>query len=525
MTLLCIADQDPKTVDLVGESLAPLAPRIVHADCVDATRTAFEQNDFDLLVLSHDLPGGSSVDLMKLILETRPQLPILLLTDKSKELEAVRTLDLGITAYVARTPDIDISEQIYSFVHHMFFRLEQWRRQRDTDEALRSSERKYRNLVKTAPVCIHEIDLDGRLISMNPAGLRMMGVEEEEQIFGLRYLDVPVDEDKERIAALMDKAREGVGSTFEFGVRAGEQSLYFESSFQPVFDESGAVVKLMGVTKDITERVRAENHLRAARADAERARMEAEVARREAERANAAKSEFLAAMSHDLRTPLNAIIGFSEIMQSEMFGPLGNSRYHDYLEDIHNSGHLLVSLINDILDISRIEAGKYTMTPERIVLPSLVESCFRQVGLMALQAGVDLRVAGDDSLPEVFADKRAMIQIVNNLLTNAVKYAPDGGSVRVHLFQCGNDTVEIRVSDSGPGMSACEIATALAPFERINSKQSRKHEGSGLGLYLSANLARLNGGTLRISSERNKGTTVIVTLPLPAPELQYANAG
>lgn len=525
MTLLCIADQDPKTVDLVRGSLASLAPRIVYADCVDATSTAFEQNDFDLLVLSHDLLGGSSMDLVKQILDTKPQLPILILTDKSKELEAVRILDLGITAYVVRAADTDISAQIYSFVRHMFFRLEQWRRQRDTDEALRCSERRYRNLVKTAPVCIHEIDLEGKLISVNPAGLKLIGVEDEAQIIGLRYLDFPIDEDKERIAALVDKARQGTGSVFEFRVRTGELSLHFESSVQPVFDDAGSVVKLVGVTKDITERVRAEDRLRAARVDAERARMEAEQARMEAERANAAKSEFLAAMSHDLRTPLNAIIGFSEIMQSEVFGPLGDARYRGYLDDIHYSGHLLVSLINDILDISRIEAGKYKMMPERVLLPNLIETCFRHVGPMASKAGVDLRMAGDDDMPEVIADRRAMIQIVNNLLTNAVKYAPESESVSVHLLRCGNDSVEIQVSDSGPGMSAGEIETAMAPFERIDSKQSRKHEGSGLGLYLSANLARLHGGTLRIWSERNKGTTVVVSLPLPVPEQHYAKTG
>lgn len=511
MPLILVADTDTAVAEQVARALDFLAPETQHAGSVAAIKKAISGRQPDLIVLSNTLAGAGTFELVTSILECHPFVPVLLLlSDQRDQAEAVRILDLGITSFFVRSDGQQFAELLQSFTRHLLDRSERRRRQADMDCALRNSERKHKNLVKAAPICIHEIDLEGRLQSMNPAGLQMMGVEDEKLICGLNYLDVPIDEDKERIAKLMDDARLGFGSMFEFRVNAGGKILYFESSFQPVFDDEGTVVKLMGVTKDITERVNGEIHLRQAKAEAEQARQEAE-------RANLAKTEFLAAMSHDLRTPLNAIVGFSETMMSELFGPIGDTRYRGYLDDIHQSGLLLTSLINDILDISKIEAGKYTLKREQVDLVQLTETCLRQVRQIAETAGIELVLKSDGTVPDASADRRAVIQIINNLLTNAIKFSSAGSVVSVHLRGAGKDMVEVRIRDEGAGMSPEEIEVALAPFERVESAHARDKEGTGLGLFLAANLTKLHGGTLKIESAHGSGTTVIFTLPRDVP--------
>lgn len=233
-----------------------------------------------------------------------------------------------------------------------------------------------------------------------------------------------------------------------------------------------------------------------------------------AEEANRSKSEFLANMSHELRTPLNAINGFSEIMSGEMFGPLGHERYKDYVQDILGSGQHLLSLINDILDMSKIEAGKMQLQAEPLDPGELIEQCVRIMRARAEEKSITLTLEGD-RLPEIEADPRALKQVLLNLMSNAVKFTPDGGTVTLRSFDAA-DGVVLQVADTGIGISEADLPRVGRPFEQIENHHSKTHHGSGLGLALSKSLIEMQGGTLRIDSSLGKGTTVSFSLPAKA---------
>jgi len=233
-----------------------------------------------------------------------------------------------------------------------------------------------------------------------------------------------------------------------------------------------------------------------------------------AEEANQAKSKFLANMSHELRTPLNAIIGFSEIMESGMFGPLGAGKYTEYSRDIRESGQYLLDVINDILDMSKIEAGGIHLNPESVELDRILADCVRVVLGRANEKRLRLNshIAAGVTLA---ADRRALKQIVLNLLSNAVKFTPDGGAVSVHGRVRGG-MVTIAIADTGIGIPNDALGKLGRPFEQVESQLTKRHQGSGLGLAIAKSLAELHGGAMRIRSTLGAGTTVVVRLPLAA---------
>ncbi|MEM7729383.1 MAG: ATP-binding protein [Pseudomonadota bacterium] len=230
-----------------------------------------------------------------------------------------------------------------------------------------------------------------------------------------------------------------------------------------------------------------------------------------AEEANQSKSEFLANMSHELRTPLNAINGFSDIMKKEMFGPLGDPRYREYISDILFSGQHLLSLINDILDMSKIEAGKMSLNTEVVSISDIISQVLRIVRGRADENRLKL-VHDDIDAHDIEADPRAVKQVLLNLATNAIKFTPEGGVVTLEVEPKSTGII-VHVSDTGIGISEEDIARLAQPFEQIDSQHSRKHEGTGLGLALSKSLVELHGGNFSIASKLGEGTTVTFTLP------------
>jgi signal transduction histidine kinase len=234
------------------------------------------------------------------------------------------------------------------------------------------------------------------------------------------------------------------------------------------------------------------------------------IAREAADAANHAKSEFLANMSHELRTPLNAIIGFSEVIKMGMMGPL-DSRYREYAGDIFNSGGHLLNLVNEILDLSKLEVGQFELYEEEVDLTDAIQASLRLVETQAKKAKIELFSMTQPDI-RIRADGRRLRQILINILSNAVKFTRDGGQVRLTAVKTENGLV-MEIRDSGIGMMADQIAKALEPFGQIESSTSRKHEGTGLGLPLAKRLVELHGGKLTIKSEVDVGTTVTIALP------------
>jgi len=236
----------------------------------------------------------------------------------------------------------------------------------------------------------------------------------------------------------------------------------------------------------------------------------------ELKRANRSKSQFLANMSHELRTPLNAIIGFSSMMRDETHGPLGNEKYRNYTKDIYESGSHLLDIINDILDLSKIEAGKFDLQEEPVPIGDLVKSCIRIVSLKAKESEVELKTTIPESINELWIDYRTMKQIILNLLSNAVKFTPPGGKVTV-TAGIGDGSDErcfwLSIEDTGIGMTKEGMIKALDPFSQANDAFSREFGGTGLGLPLSQKMAELHGGHLSLESVIEIGTKVTIHLP------------
>ncbi len=236
-------------------------------------------------------------------------------------------------------------------------------------------------------------------------------------------------------------------------------------------------------------------------------------AKEQAEMANRAKSEFLANMSHELRTPLNAIIGFSEFIAYEFKGTLDDERYREYVEDIHRSGRHLLSLISDILDLSKIEAKEMQLRFEATVVRKVAKRCIRMVAERAREGGIELSLDISDNLPPLLADERALKQILLNLLTNATKFTPTGGSVTLIARLLADGGVQLRVTDNGIGIPTADLDRVLLPFVQLESSLARKVPGTGLGLPLVKSLVELHGGRFTLRSEFGSGTTAEVYLP------------
>jgi PAS domain S-box-containing protein len=503
---------------------------------------------------------------------------------------------------------------------------------KQAEEALRASEASLRAILDSSPECVKTIDWQGRVLDMNAAGLAMVEADSLKDVQGKSVLDL-IDPYYQAMY------RQGIATVFSGTPTQQEYEViglkgmrrWVDQSAVPLFerDDPRRVYAMLAVTRDVTERVKAEQaleekteilssilriapeatviadqslrilvfsegaskifgyvpqevigasiellipeayramharhvaafaagndmsrsmsgraELRGLRKNGEEfpaeaslsklmtahgliyaivlrdvshqnaAREELIAAKRVAEQANEAKSRFIANMSHELRTPLNAIIGFSELMVGESFGRLGDPRYREYAADIRQSGQHLLSLINDILDISRIEAGRVELREEApLEVAELIDHCMRWVRARAANAGIDLRTQIAAETPAVRGDPRRLIQILLNLISNALKFTPAGGLVTVRAGAAADGGVEITIADTGVGMSAEQIARIGEPFLQFDDSKGRRAEGTGLGVSIAKRLAELHGGALTIDSVAGEGTTATVALP------------
>ena len=256
----------------------------------------------------------------------------------------------------------------------------------------------------------------------------------------------------------------------------------------------------------------------------EEARDQALKKRFEAETANASKTAFLANMSHELRTPLNAILGFSEIISQECFGPVGSTRYREYAGDIHASGAHLLSLINDLLDVAKIEAGRMDIAPHPLDPVRVFDGALKLISVKAREKDQTLAIMVEQGAPPLYADERAVKQILINLVSNAVKFTPMGGRIEVVGGKSATGDFQIMVRDNGPGIPRDKLDMIFSPFSQVDNRFDRQAGGTGLGLALVKGLAELHGGRAWLESEFGKGCSVFVSLPAKQPDAAAAAA-
>ncbi|NQU56283.1 MAG: PAS domain S-box protein [Rhodospirillales bacterium] len=345
------------------------------------------------------------------------------------------------------------------------------------------------------------IDEKGIIESFNPAAARIFGYQPEEVIGHNVSMLIPqadrTEHDKYVLNSTLHASRIINQARDLFGQRKNGKLFPMELnvSRMPIQGQT----KFIGILHDITDRKLSEEGILLARA--------------QAEIASRAKSELLANMSHELRTPLNAIIGFSQMYMGQTFGPLGNEKYHEYALDIYDSSNHLLELINDILDVSAIEAGKLELHEDEIDLNRTIKAMIRIIRPRAKQDKIALTYLAVDAMPRLQGDERRIKQILLNILSNAVKFSQPGGQVTLKTEPSAVGGLNISVTDSGIGMNKEQTALAIEKFGQVDSGLNRKQDGTGLGLPLTIALVEQHGGTLSIQSETGVGTTVTIALP------------
>ncbi|MEE8544517.1 MAG: ATP-binding protein [Alphaproteobacteria bacterium] len=354
-------------------------------------------------------------------------------------------------------------------------------------------------ILDNAPATIYLKDTEGHFILINRQYEKRFNVTNQGvrgktvYIFGPKDMcDATTAHEREALAA-----RAAIEKEEEWDSADGVQT-YSVIKF-PVLDQSGVPTAVCGIETDITERKRAEAAL--------------QQAKDEAELANRTKSRFFANMSHELRTPLSAIIGFSKLIRAQGYGPVGSEKYLEFAADIEDSGAHLLEVINDILDLSKAEAGRLELREEAVDMARALDTCVRLVLDRALAAEIEVKQEVAPGLPHLRADEHMVIQIVLNLLSNALKFTPGGGEVRLRAVLDEGGGMELVVADTGIGIAAEDLELALTPFGQVDGSLSRQHQGTGLGLSLTNTLVELHQGRLEIASELGAGTTVTVRFP------------
>jgi PAS domain S-box-containing protein len=388
-------------------------------------------------------------------------------------------------------------------------------RNNDLSYALEVSERRRKESQRLSGVGFWELNHQAKTLywSEEIFAIYELDPEQVEPNYDI-FLSLIYEEDLERVHnAYQASVNQRTEYNIRYRVKAGGDAKWIEARGVTYYDGSDKPIRTIGTAQDISEIVDAQQQIEKSVKEKEALIQKVRDRAEEAEQANNAKSEFLAAMSHDLRTPLNAIVGFSEIMQERIFGPLGDKRYEEYVGYIHDSGVMLVSLINDILDLSKIEANKYVINDVPIKIEKLVSESVAQnlVALNSKKQKVRVRIGND--MPFLKADRRAVLQILNNLISNSIKFASDdyGITVQAEIDDTGHYLVA--VSDKGPGISPEDLKTIAEPFMQSSAYHSRPAKGTGLGLCIVDRLMKLHNGTMRIESQLNVGTTVILKFP------------
>jgi PAS domain S-box-containing protein len=372
---------------------------------------------------------------------------------------------------------------------------------RRAERALAEAEKKYRTIVENAAGGLYQLTPEGLYLSANPAMARILGYKNVEEMLRLvKTASGTVYPDKDgREAFLMGVVKAGQIFGYETRVvRKDKQSIWVRENIRVVKDDQGHILYYEGSMEDITKAKEAEQGLREAKV--------------KSDMANRAKTEFIANMSHELRTPLNAIIGFSEIMKNQVLGSLGQDMYVEYANDIYTSGKGLLKIINDILDISKIEAGDKELKESEFLLSDVLTSCNDIFAPKVSKKQITL-VNESASLPRILGEERSIKQALTSIYSNAIKFTEVGGRITIFSNYDSDGAFRLSLSDTGIGLSKEEIEKAMSPFGQADNELDRSGAGIGLGLTLCQSIMKLHRGRLEILSEKGIGTTVTLVFP------------
>ena len=382
----------------------------------------------------------------------------------------------------------------------------------NTRKRLTAGEASYRAFFEHAVEGIFRTTPEGHYLAVNQALAQIYGYGTPEELMA-RLTDIGaqlyVDGGRrDEFRALMQADDVVTDFLSEIYHQSGKR-IWISENARAVRDWSGVLICYEGTVEDVTEKFEADRALRAAL--------------RQAELANRAKAAFLAAMSHELKTPLNAVLGFSEIIRDEMLGPNNQPVYREYAADIHASGRRLLAIINDVLDVSRLEGGQLTIDA-RLTAPQEIAEQAVSTARSTTGESRAIAIAMPAGMPAVLVDPRRIAQALGNLLSNAIKFTPAEGRVAIIAFVRADGGLSFTVEDSGIGMAQETIAAALEPFRQLDGSLARKFEGAGLGLSLARALTELHGGTVTIVSAVGSGTSVTVSLPASRSEQHALSA-
>lgn len=378
-----------------------------------------------------------------------------------------------------------------------------WTDQRRLEQALQEVERKNSALIAAMPDAIFKISSEGVFLDLEEGKDTILGIP-PGQFLG-QTLETAMPKEiagiaRKHIARAFQTKRTQM---FEYQLNVDNSTHDFEVRVVAVSSD-----EVLAIVRDITERKNIERELR--------------IAKEQAEVASRAKSAFLATVSHELRTPLNAIIGFSDVIRNQLLGAINQPRYKDYAQDIHDSGTHLLEIINDILDLSKLEAGKVDLHEEVIDVNYVIRSSIHLMEGRITDGKLQLGLNLSSNLPPLKADKRVLKQILINLLSNSVKFTPEGGSITVSSYEEAGGGISIVIEDSGIGMDPNNIPMAMTPFSQIDSSLTRKHAGTGLGLPLVKSLVELHHGVFKLESALGHGTKAYIRFPntrvMPKPQ-------
>ena len=368
-------------------------------------------------------------------------------------------------------------------------------------ESARQAEEEYRGIFDAVAIGIYRIGMDGHLLRANPAMVRLNGFESEDRMLAALGDDTTqwhVDPHRrEEFLRLLVEHGEVRNFVSEIHCHRTDRKIWVSEDARAIHDGDGNPLYFEGTMLDITERKKAEEATRRAI---------------EAEAHNKTKSAFLATVSHELRTPLNAIIGFSEIMKRGTMGPIGVPRYGEYVEAIHDSGLHLLDLIDDLLDLSKIEAGKFELHDEMLDLGTLIPRVSQNIALGAAKKRLTLTLELERDLPVLRADRRSTERMLLNLLSNAVKFTPEGGNIAIQAFACEGG-IAVSVADDGIGIEEADLEKVMTPFTQAEETLVRTQAGTGLGLPIVRSLIEMHGGAVELRSTLGAGTTVTIRFP------------